>query len=108
MKTFNRTWLQDSISYNGKEYTPNPFITTGYVLNNTHLSTIQAQLKLQGRSAILVKVLSTNLKGKTDLHGRPYQPTKHIYTTKGYNENDQILARTEPLIHTVYNNVMGK
>ena len=37
-------------------------------------------LKMEGRKAILVNVLGINLKGRTDLWGKSYQPTKHIYT----------------------------
>jgi hypothetical protein len=81
MKVFNRTSLVDSIVYNSKRYTCNGAISGAMNANNTHLNVIQYNLKLQGRSAILVIVLPTSLKGKTDLHGRLYAGTRHIFTT---------------------------
>ena len=39
-----------------------------------------ATLRKEGRKAVLVNVMSKNLRGKTDLHGKPYQPTKWIFT----------------------------
>jgi len=81
MKTFNRTFLVDAITYSGEIYHRNDAITSAMEKNNTNLKNISFALRLQGRKAILVNCLSKNLKGKTDLHGRPYKPSKHIYTT---------------------------
>lgn len=82
MKTFNRTFLTDTINYNGETYHNNPFISAAMELNNTKLKDIATELKKQGRKAILINCLSKNLKGKKDLYGQPYKPTRHIYTTK--------------------------
>jgi hypothetical protein len=57
MKTFNRTFLPKTINYNKAIY------TKGEKTNNS----------------IKVLVLSRRLKGKLNLHGKPYQPTAHYY-----------------------------
>lgn len=95
MKTYNKTYLPDSITYNGVLYFNNPAISTAMELNNTRLSFIVAELKKQGRKAVLVNVLSNSLKGRTDLHGQPYKPTRHIFTT--VSTLDQINAANEAL-----------
>jgi hypothetical protein len=51
-------------------------------LNNTSESVIASTLKKEGRKCVLVNVLSKNLKGKNDIHGKPYKPTKWIFTNK--------------------------
>lgn len=81
MKTFNRTYLPDSVVYNGITYTYNAALTAAASINNTSHTFISNQLKLQNRKAVCVQVLSRNLKGKTNLYGKPYQPTQHIFTT---------------------------
>lgn len=81
MKQFNKTYLPDTITYAGKVYTLNVEISAGMVANNTSLKTIAATLKQEGRNAVLVNVMSKNLKGKLDLHNKPYQPSKFIFTT---------------------------
>lgn len=71
MKLFNRTSLPESIKYNGRIYT-----------KHTDFSTIGLQvreLELKGYTCIKVKVLSRNLKGRTDLRGNLYKPTEWIY-----------------------------
>ena len=80
MKTFNRTYLVTEISHNGEIYRRNSEISGAMNANNTNINKIARELKLQGRKAILLKCLSAKLKGLTDLHGRPYEPTKWIYT----------------------------
>lgn len=81
MKTFNSVYLPDAIQYNGASYKANAAITSAMIANNTSLKIIENTLKKEGRKMVVVNVLSKNLKGKTDLHGKPYQPQKHIYTT---------------------------
>lgn len=63
MKTFFKTFLPESINYNKKVYVPN-------------------YNPQPGQHQIMVKVLSRNLRGKTDFFGKVYQPTKHIFTPK--------------------------
>jgi len=81
MKQFTRTYLPEEIKYNGNTYKCNAAISGSMNANYTSPNAIALTLKKEGRKAVLVNVLSRNLKGKTDLHGRPYQPTKHIFTT---------------------------
>lgn len=82
MKTFNKNHLPDKIEHNGRTYTVNIPLTTGWGKSKTQLATIAATLRKEGRYAVLVKVLHKGLKGKTDLHNKPYEPTQWIYTTK--------------------------
>lgn len=58
MKTFNKTSLPESIKYNNKTYV--------YSVEKTV-------------NSIQVNVLNRNLKGKTDLYGNQYKPTKHYF-----------------------------
>jgi hypothetical protein len=81
MKQFSRTYLPDEMKYNGETYKAAAGITSAMIANNTSLKIIENTLKKEGRKMVVVNVLSKNLKGKTDLHGKPYQPQKHIYTT---------------------------
>lgn len=72
MKKFNRTFLPEFINYNGKTY-----------LRYLPLSaTIEADGLLPiPHFSILVLVLCRRLKGRTDLHGRTYKPTKWIFSS---------------------------
>jgi len=80
MKQFNKTYLPDAITYNGETYKVNSVLSVNMNSNNVALNSLNASLKAQGRKAICVNVLSPNLKGVNDLYGRPYQPTKWIFT----------------------------
>ena len=80
MKQYSRTHLPDCIEYNGETYKVNIEISGAMRDNNTPVNAIAATLRKEGRKAVLVNVLSKNLRGKTDLHGRAYQPTKWIFT----------------------------
>jgi hypothetical protein len=80
MKTYNKTFLPDSINYLGIELKMNSFISSAMMLNNTNPKTIIETLKKENRKAVLVNVLSKNLKGRADLYGKQYQPTKWIYS----------------------------
>jgi hypothetical protein len=81
MKTFKSVYLPDEIKYNGETYKANAAITSAKLANNTSLKTISETLKKENRKMVVVNVLSKNLKGKTDLHGKPYKPQPHIFTT---------------------------
>lgn len=81
MKTFNKSYLPETVIYNGVVYERNASITSAMSANNTPISTIRKTLKEEGRKMVLVNVLQRSLRGKTDLHGKPYQPTKWIFTT---------------------------
>ena len=80
MKTYNKTFLPESINYLGIELKMNSLESSAMNANNTNPKTIVQTLKKENRKAVLVNVLSKNLKGKTDLYGKPYQPTKWIYS----------------------------
>ena len=56
-------------------------LTVGWERNDTDLKQISAELKKQNRKAVLVHVLAKNLRGKLDIHNKPYQPTKWIFST---------------------------
>jgi len=81
MKQYNKTYLPNEITYNGNAYKTNARITSSMIANNTSVRVISETLKKEGRKMLVVNVLSKNLKGKTDLYGKPYQPNKHIFTT---------------------------
>lgn len=81
MKTFRRTYRPEKIKYNGETYTPNATISGAMLASRTKPEAVAMAVRTTGKKAVLVEVLSRNLKGKTDLHGKPYEPTKHIYTT---------------------------
>lgn len=82
MKKFSRTFLPETIQYNGQTYFRNIAMSGAMNANRTPHSTIQGTLKLENRKCILVRVLGRNLKGKLDLHNKPYQPTEWIFTTE--------------------------
>lgn len=81
MQIFNKYHLPETVIYKGETYYNNTDIKHAKELNKTSMQTILQTLKKEGRKMILVKVLSRNLRGKTDLHGKPYQPTEWIFTT---------------------------
>ena len=80
MKTFRKTYLVESVKYNGEVYTKNTVLSSGMNTSRTRPEKVIQALKTTGKKGVLVEVLSANLKGKTDLHNKPYQPTKWIYT----------------------------
>lgn len=81
MKTYNKSYLPETVIYKGVVYERNNSISAAMSANNTPISTIRKTLKAEGRKMVLVNVLQRSLRGKTDLHGNPYQPTKWIFTT---------------------------
>jgi hypothetical protein len=70
MLTFSRTHLPDSIVSNGKVYTRDTEKTDA----------LQDGKPFDQKGSIKVLVLSKNLRGKEDLHNKPYKPTKWIYS----------------------------
>ena len=60
MKTLKRTFLPDNITHYKKDY-------------------VRTLKKPLDGKYITVEVLSNRLKGVNDLHGKPYQPTKHYF-----------------------------
>ena len=66
MKTFNKTYLPEFIVYNKKKYDK--------IIQKTDLHLY--------KSIICIKVLSRNLKNKTDLFNQQYKPTVWYFTIK--------------------------
>lgn len=84
MKTFKRSYLPDSIEYNGKKYIPD------------HDSSTNIQLGIQIRprpNSIKVVVTNPRLKGKTDLHGKPYPSSTYYFIP--YESPEQERERVE-------------
>jgi len=84
MKTFNRTSLPETIKYNGETYT-NDLTFANMVktyCGKIMMGSVEPLATSQGKKAVIVKVLSSSLKGKTDLYRQPYQPTEWVYTCK--------------------------
>ena len=80
MKTFKRTSLPDSVEVSGTELKVNIGLSHGLRENGTHPNKIAKELRKQGRKCALVLVLSKNLKGRTDLHGKQYEPSRWVFT----------------------------
>ena len=69
MKTFNRANLPKEIKYNGRHFYclgPMPQAMKEHQPGGRHIFCI-------------VSVLSTNLKGREDLHGKPYKPNNFLF-----------------------------
>lgn len=70
MKTFKRSYLPDSIEYNGKKYVPDHDSSTN----------IQLGVQLSPRpGSIKVVVTNPRLRGKEDLHGKPYPSSTYYF-----------------------------
>jgi len=80
MKTYRKTFAPEKILYKGDTYTMNGIISGSMKVSNTKPKDTIEALKSTGKKGILVEVLSSNLKGKTDLHGNQYKPSQFIYT----------------------------
>ena len=80
MKTFKKAYLPKSIKYSGEIYTMNATISWAMSESGTRPEKVLEALKSTGKKGVLVLVLSNNLKGRTDIHGHEYQPTKWIFT----------------------------
>lgn len=75
MKEFNRASLPEQISYNNREFhrirqTERKDIITSY-----------CQQRGKNIQLIQVNVLHRRLKGREDLHGKPYQPSVFYYSS---------------------------
>jgi len=75
MKTFNKTYLPESITYNGFKYTLEQSCTNA---NGSKYDVMDLMSK--GKKVIKVNVLSRNLRGKMDFFNRPYKPTIWLFT----------------------------
>ena len=77
MKTFKRTSLPESITYNGKTYKCD-FKASGAICGKKVFDLVS--LGLEHKKVVVVNVLSKNAKGKRDLFGQPYKPTTWLFT----------------------------
>ena len=73
MKTFKKTSLPKQLNYQGQIFEMNASLTYHY--NGIKKPDTK-------RKTVAVHVLSTNLKNRMDFHGKPYQPTKWIFTAR--------------------------
>ncbi|MFT6125865.1 MAG: hypothetical protein ACJAVA_000307 [Flavobacteriaceae bacterium] len=80
MKTYKKTSLPENIQYKGDNYKINTTISGSMKMSNTTPKKVIEALKTTGKKGILVEVLSSRLKGVTDLHGNQYKPSQFIYT----------------------------
>ena len=83
MKTFKKSYLPDTVNYNGYTLKLNMAETSGpngerYL--DRHRIRAAEDLKSKGVTVCLVACMSNNLKGKTDLHGQPYKPNLYIFS----------------------------
>lgn len=72
MKIFYRTSLPEQIKYNGNIYKRDS--------DKTSLLRDGILLSGQCKGSVIVKVLARKLRGKENLHGKPYQPTQFVYS----------------------------
>lgn len=77
MRTFKKTFLPDQIEVNG---TILKMYAAASALANMNARHRAEELKAQGLTVCIVEVLSNNLKGKPDLHGKPYTPSIFIFS----------------------------
>ena len=84
MKKLNKTYLPYQLEYNGQKYERNYSVSAEMNIENKSAAMIEREAKLMtgAKNIVLVSVLSKNLKDKTDLHGKEYQPTRWIFTPK--------------------------
>ena len=80
MKTFHRASLPSKIVYNKATYIIDMWATSHAFNYKGHNSGYLNVFKYHGKkNYVLVKVLSSRLKDKTDLHGKSYQPSQWLF-----------------------------
>ena len=82
MKTFKKSYLPESVTYNGEIYFLNSSISGSMSASGTNPKKVIEAVKSTGKKAVLVEVLQNSLKGKTDLHGQPYKASQFIFTNE--------------------------
>jgi hypothetical protein len=66
-------------TFKGHKYTY--YQGNGHTAHESAESTAR-RLEDRGDKVLIVRVLARNLKGKTDLHGKPYAPSLHVFHRK--------------------------
>jgi hypothetical protein len=79
MKVFHHDHLPNSVEYNGGTYVYNPLLDVS-LKSNPAIKT--PEIKQLTKQAICVMVLEKQLKGRKDLHNRPYKPRPYYFTKK--------------------------
>ena len=81
MKTYNKT-NTFPITHNNEVYSMD--IQVSALVKTPGGNYEQAKLKMKELKlkGIIVRVMHPNLRGKTDLHGRPYTPNEWIFTNR--------------------------
>jgi hypothetical protein len=74
-KIFNKSHLPEAILYKNEVYYK--FMSVSDL--QTSLEAFIQEKKENGQKVIICNVLSNKLKGRLDLHNKPYQPTKWIF-----------------------------
>jgi len=76
IKRMKKDYLPETIEHLG--YTFKPIIGIG----TTDAEKFAREKQAEGKRIILLSILSKNLRGKTDLHGKPYTPTKWVFVAE--------------------------
>ena len=81
MKTYYKTNL-DPITYLYETYYVDIQISALVKTAKGSYADAEAKMKELGLKGIVVSVMHPNLKGKRDLHGKPYTPNEWIFTNR--------------------------
>lgn len=81
MKQFSRTYLPEYIEYNNEVY--HRYFSCGSegIATVNQLENRVKELKLRGCKVVICNVLSKNLRGKLDIHNKPYTPSQWLFVT---------------------------
>lgn len=71
------SYLPDTLQFNGRTYKQH--IAASALIEPKDFKKEKEQLKKQNYLVRTIQVLSRNLRGKTDLHHKPYKPTQWLF-----------------------------
>lgn len=78
MKTFKKSSLPPYVAYNGKVFMMHPELSA--MANSTNKATISKKLTENKNPHVFVEVHNKALKGKLDIHNKPYPPSLYVFT----------------------------
>lgn len=87
MKTFNKSNI-DPIEYRGETYRADVEMSAiiktpgNSIEKESTKQKLSVALKAKGLKAVIVNCMHPNLKGKSDLFGKPYTPNTWIFTNR--------------------------
>ena len=81
MKTYHKSHCLP-ITHNNEVYTIDIQISALVKTPNGSLDDAKTKMKELGLKGIIVMAMHPNLKGKRDIHGRPYTPNLWIFTNR--------------------------